>query len=563
MLSQTTSSVWSGVRETDFEVIAKDVLGRVGRFGTKSGDVETPHLLPVISPRRQVIPPKEMKESFGCDAIITNAYLLKKEPPELTSNVHSFLDFSGVIATDSGAYQILSHGGIDAEPAEIVQFQERVGADIAVILDVPTGDDASREHAEYTVGETLRRADELDKLKTRKDVLWVGPIQGGLHLDLLEESAKAMSRREFDIYAIGSPTRIMEQYLFDKLVDMILTVKQNLPPNKPVHLFGAGHPAMFSLAVALGCDLFDSASYALYARKGRYMTELGTTKLDEMEYFPCSCPQCASHTPRDISSRNNGTREAFLARHNLHACMTEMKRVKEAIVEGRLWELVEARARAHPRLLTGLLHVKPYAKFLERHSPSTKKRGILIYGASSLARPEVERHRLHLRENYRPPQGKNVLVLVPRPGEKPSHTNRAMIEFIERLQVSPAHICLYGYPFGVVPIEIDDVFPLSQFEASPPDEESLQFAGNCLREYLKTHAYKRVVALDPDTETSNVLLQGCKLQCKKSKIPLRTIRVPDQWLEKKQIHTKLIRFIGGTGRRARRLRGMQIHSKNL
>jgi 7-cyano-7-deazaguanine tRNA-ribosyltransferase len=58
----------------------------------------------------------------------------------------------------------------------------------------------------------------------------------------------------------------MEQYLFDILVDMIIAAKMNLPPERPLHLFGAGHPFMFALAVALGCDLFDSAAYAIYAR---------------------------------------------------------------------------------------------------------------------------------------------------------------------------------------------------------------------------------------------------------------------------------------------------------
>ncbi|NIM45993.1 MAG: tRNA-guanine transglycosylase, partial [Nitrososphaeria archaeon] len=61
--------------------------------------------------------------------------------------------------------------------------------------------------------------------------------------------------------------------LFDLLVDMILTSKMNLPPNRPLHLFGAGHPLMFSLAVAMGCDLFDSAAYSIYAKENRYMTE--------------------------------------------------------------------------------------------------------------------------------------------------------------------------------------------------------------------------------------------------------------------------------------------------
>jgi Queuine/archaeosine tRNA-ribosyltransferase len=49
------------------------------------------------------------------------------------------------------------------------------------------------------------------------------------------------------------------------LADMIGTLKSTVM-SKPIHLFGAGHPLTIPLAVALGCDTFDSASYMLYAR---------------------------------------------------------------------------------------------------------------------------------------------------------------------------------------------------------------------------------------------------------------------------------------------------------
>ena len=61
-----------------FEIVTKDILGRIGKLRTKRGVVETPVLLPVINPLLQPISPREMRNDFGCKAIITNAYLLKK-----------------------------------------------------------------------------------------------------------------------------------------------------------------------------------------------------------------------------------------------------------------------------------------------------------------------------------------------------------------------------------------------------------------------------------------------------------------------------------------------------
>ena len=293
-----------------FEIKEKDLLGRIGKLKTKSGTVETPLLFPVINPSIQLVAPRRLKETFGFEAVITNAYILKKryEDKPVNEGLHKFLDFDGAVMTDSGAYQILVYGEVDVSQKEIVAYQEGIGSDIATMLDIPTGWKVTKEQAEETVAETLHRAKAFFKTKTRDDILWVGPIQGGRHLDLVANSAHEMGKLPFQIHALGSPTEVMESYRYDVLADMILTAKKGLPIERPLHLFGAGHPAMFSLAVALGCDLFDSAAYALYARENRYMTENGTWRLEEMDYFPCCCPRCSAETPRDWKKgqRKNG-----------------------------------------------------------------------------------------------------------------------------------------------------------------------------------------------------------------------------------------------------------------
>jgi len=124
-----------------FETKEKDMLGRIGKLKTKSGTVETPLLFPVINPSIQLVPPKKLKTDFGFEAVITNAYILKKrfqnKPAE--QGLHKFLDFNGAVMTDSGAYQILVYGDIEVNQAEIIAYQEQIGSDITTILDIPTG----------------------------------------------------------------------------------------------------------------------------------------------------------------------------------------------------------------------------------------------------------------------------------------------------------------------------------------------------------------------------------------------------------------------------------------
>jgi 7-cyano-7-deazaguanine tRNA-ribosyltransferase len=60
---------------------------------------------------------------------------------------------------------------------------------------------------------------------------------------LVAKSAKEMGKLPFQIYALGSPTEVMERYRFDVLVDMIMTAKMNLPTEKPLHLLELDIPS--------------------------------------------------------------------------------------------------------------------------------------------------------------------------------------------------------------------------------------------------------------------------------------------------------------------------------
>jgi 7-cyano-7-deazaguanine tRNA-ribosyltransferase len=506
-----------------FEVKEKDLLGRIGKLKTKSGTVETPLLFPVISPSVQMVPAQKLKDEFGFEAVITNSYILWKRFHDraIQESLHGFLKYDGSVMTDSGAYQILVYGGVEVNQAQIVDYQEQIGSDIATILDIPTGWHVAKEEAQLTVAETLKRAKAFFKLKTRNDTLWVGPVQGGKHLDLVAKSAKAMGKLPFEIHALGSPTEVMESYRYDVLVDMIMTAKMNLPPERPLHLFGAGHPHMMALAVALGCDLFDSAAYALYAREGRYMTENGTWRLGEMDYFPCQCPRCTKATPKQVLELPKPAREMFLAEHNLHVCMGELKRIKQAIRDGRLWEHVEMRAHAHPALLTALKRAKSYQDFIEQASPIVKQSGFFFFDGVGLARPEVVHYRKRLAERFVPPAEASVLVLAPQTKIKPFHRAddfKDAQKVINRLgeDASKVHVCFYAAPFGVVPLELDEVYPLSQHETSMPlDAEVVEYVAGQVADYVARSGYRAVVLLDDPENWGKTIRAQCKRACVK------------------------------------------------
>ena len=294
-------------------------------------------------------------------------------------------------------------------------IRKGIGSDIATILDIPTGWKVTKEQAEVTVAETLRRAKAFFKVKTRDDILWVGPVQGGKHLDLVASSAIEMGKLPFQIHALGSPTEVMENYRYDVLSRHDINGKKGLPIERPLHLFGAGHPSMFALAVSFGCDLFDSAAYALYARENRYMTENGTWRVNELDYFPCSCPRCSTETPRVCAENPLKNVKFFLLNITFYVCLAELKRIKQAIRDGRLWEHTEMRVHAHPALLSALKHLRNNEDFLEKYSPTAKSSGFFYFDSVGLARPEITHYRKRLTERYMPPQMQRCFCLFPKP----------------------------------------------------------------------------------------------------------------------------------------------------
>ncbi|MHC1637432.1 MAG: tRNA guanosine(15) transglycosylase TgtA [Candidatus Nezhaarchaeales archaeon] len=500
-----------------FEILDKDLAGRIGRLKTRRGTIETPYLFPVINPYDKTITVKDI-ESLGFNAFITNILHVRRAIRELNiKDVHELLDFTGPIMTDSGAYQLLVYGHVEITPREAIELQEKHGSDIAVILDFPTGN-ISRSEAWHRVNETIGRAKELMNIKSDESILWVGPVQGAPYLDLAEYCAKQLSTLKFEIYAIGSPTTIMESYRYDVLLDLIYTVKRVLPIEKPVHLFGAGHPMMLSLAVALGCDLFDSASYILYAKECRYMTSYGTYKIDELEYFPCSCPICSKYAPQEIAKMANNEKVKLIALHNLYTLMNEIKSIKQSIREGTLWEYVSLKSKAHPRLFSAFLRLKKYSSFLEKLDPATKPSisGLFFYDYNDAFRPKVKRHFKKIMNCLGYLQDK-ILVLLPKRNDNTSSKfflGKLVKDLCKDPSCNEIKLLFYDFPFCLTPIELDGFYPLSQYE-SPDNLDSIakRFVSSRLMKLLKKIKPKGIVLYNDVNRWGNYIENACRQMC--------------------------------------------------
>ncbi|UWG48860.1 Queuine/archaeosine tRNA-ribosyltransferase [Halanaeroarchaeum sp. HSR-CO] len=431
-----------------FEIRAQDAAGRIGELRVPRADVtvETPTLLPVVNPNLVTIEPERFP-AFGVEMLITNSYIIKRDEDlrerALAEGLHDFLGFDGAIMTDSGSFQLAEYGEITTTTAEILEFQHAIGSDVGTPVDLPTPPDVDRDRAESDLATTQERLAIAEDAETG-DMLVSAPIQGSTYTDLRERAARHAYETDLDVFPVGAVVPLMNEYRYDDMIDVLAAAKRGLGADAPVHLFGAGHPMMFALAVAMGADLFDSAAYAIYARDDRYLTVSGTEHVEDLEYFPCSCPVCTSHDPAAVREMRAEKRERVLAEHNLWVSMAEIRRVKAAIHEGSLLELVERRARGHPRMVDGYRALLDHTDQLEAADPVSKD-VFFSLSAESARRPEVSRH--HDRLSRLEPTGDVLLT------EGGTHEG-----FDDSWRVVP--------PFGPFPRALSQTYP---FTAETPE----------------------------------------------------------------------------------------------
>ena len=476
-----------------FEIVRRDGLARIGRFQTRAGIMETPALLPVVNPKIFTVTPRELYDEFGFRALITNSYIIKNSPglkeKALEEGLHKLLDFEGTIMTDSGTFQSHMYGEVEVTNEEMVGFQRDIGSDIGTVLDIFTEPYWTKEQTAKSIETTLERMQVACDMKG--DMMINGVVQGSVYQDLREDCARRMASMDIDVHPIGGVVPLMEQYRYSELVDVVISSKKGLNPNRPVHLFGAGHPMILALATLMGCDLFDSASYAKFARDDRMMFIDGTYRLSDMQSLDCNCPACRGQTLESLKKLTKDQRTKLIARHNLYQITSELALVKRYIREGRLWELAEMRCRAHPALLDGLRRLKEHTSFLERTEPISRDGAMFYTGSETRGRPIFKRYADRVMERYVPPTKK--AAIFPEGGKPYNRVYGEQFDKAMRAGYTP----IVESPFGPVPAELDEIYPLAQsLFPEITDAETVSESDNLTFDFIEKMGFEEVIESD-------------------------------------------------------------------
>jgi queuine tRNA-ribosyltransferase len=347
----------------EVDIDATDGAARAATATTAGGTYTTPLFMPVGTRGAIKYLSAEDYGRIGAQIVLGNTYHLMLRPGadlvERFGGLGRFTGWGGLTLTDSGGFQVFSldpkvdDDGVTFKstydgsthrftPEIAVDVQQRIGADIAMVLDVcpplPSPPDVIRTALERTTAWAQRAKAVHD----RSDQSLFGIVQGGISETMRRESAEQVVEIGFDGYGIGGlsvgETRA-------EMLPALAAALDALPADRPRYLMGVGDPASLVEAVALGVDQFDCVMQTRLGRHGTALTSTGrfqakaarNAELDDPLDPTCPCEVCARHSRgylRHLLQVGEPTASRLLSIHNVAWTISLMGSMRSAIQTG-------------------------------------------------------------------------------------------------------------------------------------------------------------------------------------------------------------------------------------
>jgi queuine tRNA-ribosyltransferase len=313
----------------------------------------------------KALTPGDLLEA-NAQIVLANTYHLWLRPGleiiEAAGGLHRFMAWDRPILTDSGGFQVFSlesrrevdddgvtfRSHLDGSehrftPENVVAFQERIGSDVAMVLDVCVKLPATLEQLTDAVRRTTEWARRSAVARTSEATAVFGIVQGGLQPSLRERSARELVALDFPGYAIGG---LSVGETRDELYACARFTAELLPEEKPRYLMGVGTARDLLQAIDAGVDLFDCVYPTRCGRNGRAMTHGGELNIFNAtfttDFTPldtrCECSTCTTYTRAYLAHLFRSKEmlgPILLSYHNVYFLNALMAQARAAIDHGR------------------------------------------------------------------------------------------------------------------------------------------------------------------------------------------------------------------------------------
>ena len=362
-----------------FTLKCTDGLARAGILHTEHGDVPTPAFMPVATQGSVKTLDSTDVSDLGASIVLSNTYHMYLRPGveivEKFGGLHGFMGWDAPILTDSGGFQgfslehlrdVTDDGLIfkshfdgtlhDFSPENVIDHQERLGADIIMALDICPPAGSADIQLDKAVELTSKWAVRSLNAHSRSDQELFGIVQGGLSKAHREKSAGFITSLGFPGYAIGGVS-VGESK--SNTYDVVEFTVPMLPEGSPRYLMGVGSPEDLVESVALGIDMFDCVLPTRIARNGSLLVNSGRMNVDKSKYSnfegpietDCNCYTCTNHSVAYLHHLFR-TKELLAYRlatiHNLSYVLRLMKDIRESVLSGTFEQY---RAKFHSRFI--------------------------------------------------------------------------------------------------------------------------------------------------------------------------------------------------------------------
>ena len=260
----------------------------------------------------------------------------------------------------------------------------------------------------------------------------------------------------------------------DKLVRALSVIKNRFP-GALIWTPGLGGPDNAAVLVWFGVDLFDLSRSRQCMAANLLLTESGPRELvdDTDDSADMSC---------QITQWNNA-----------------LKEIKSHLASGTLRTLVERQSLNSPKLVEHLRHHDKLSRSNSNLGISHVDSNTILHcnSAMSLENPIITKWVDYMTNNYVAPAGiDNVLILLPCSARKPYRMSKSHRKFIDAIGISSHHEVMITSPLGLVPRDLEEVWPASHYDIPVTGDWSLdEFARSekMVNALLSRHNYHTVI----------------------------------------------------------------------
>lgn len=449
---------------------------------------------------------------------------------------------------DSGGFKLLSNidfsiekFGYPTNAESILKLQTFMGGDIIASLDYPL---PPVEYDPKTLRDLQRKSIQngiklLRKLSDRKrdepKPLAYLAVHGVDHETSREYTKKLLNRLDKSNikyssfgFAIGSlvprrTNRALVVSIVKGVKDAINNHRNGFYSDKPVHAFGMSGDIVPTLAF-LGVDTFDSNSFVQGGKNLNYILPYSreysavreTRSLDEIdieELYRCGCRICKEYSAEHLDKLKKYSRMKAQGSHKLHGI--QFPGAYKMIIKSAVYSFLALHAlevEFHQfEIIRNEIKKNTLRRYVRKYAEKTNSQASLAraYEAATgtiIERPKSRKVSIDLThesftipETYKPPEEKEILVILPCTKDKPYKFSRSHEAIRSALYKDQRiHIVTISGLYGPVPEELEEEPEILEYDymLSSQAHKQADFIKDRLVSYLKRYgnSYRQIFA---------------------------------------------------------------------